>query len=35
MNEGVYVRLEKLVDELPGGFPSRDSGVEIKIPKMP
>jgi NAD-dependent dihydropyrimidine dehydrogenase PreA subunit len=33
MNENVYVRLRKFLDELPGGFPSTESGVEIKILK--
>jgi NAD-dependent dihydropyrimidine dehydrogenase PreA subunit len=34
MNQNVYVRLQEFLDELPGGFPSTDSGVEIKILKM-
>lgn len=34
MSEDVYARLQKFLDDLPGGFPSTDSGVEIKILEM-
>lgn len=33
MNDEVYYRLAKVLDTLPNGFPSTDSGVEIKILK--
>ena len=33
MSEETYKRLRKFMDELPGGFPSTESGVEIKILK--
>jgi len=33
MAEDVYRRLRKFLDELPGGFPETDTGVEIKILK--
>ena len=31
MSENVYQRLRRFLDELPGGFPETDNGVEIKI----
>jgi electron transport complex protein RnfB len=33
MSEDAYVKLREFLDQLPGGFPSTDSGVEIKILK--
>ena len=33
MNDEVYHRLAKVLDTLPNGFPSTDSGVELKILK--
>jgi len=33
MNEGVYYKLAKVLDTMPNGFPSTDTGVEIKILK--
>ncbi|OFW60836.1 MAG: 4Fe-4S ferredoxin [Candidatus Solincola sediminis] len=33
MNEDVYSRLAKVLDTLPNGFPSTESGVEIKLLK--
>src|SRR4030067_1807320 len=33
MNEDVYARLAKVLDTLPNGFPSTESGVEIKLLK--
>ena len=33
MNEDVYKRLREFLDAMPGGFPSTESGVEIKILK--
>ena len=33
MGDEVYYRLSKVLDTLPNGFPSTDSGIEIKILK--
>ena len=33
MSDDVYYRLAKVLDTLPNGFPSTDSGVEIKLLK--
>ena len=33
MNEEIYIKLGNFLDKLPGGFPSTDSGIELKILK--
>jgi hypothetical protein len=33
MTEGIYQKLAKHLDDLPGGFPPTDSGVEMRILK--
>ena len=33
MNDDVYFKLREFLDNLPGGYPATDSGVEIKILK--
>ncbi len=33
MSEEVYVRLREFLDKMPGGFPTTDSGVEIRLLK--
>ena len=31
MSDDVYIRLTKVLDTLPSGFPATESGIEIKI----
>jgi len=33
MSEGLYLKLRQFLDDLPGGYPATESGVEIKILK--
>ena len=31
MSEDVYIRLREFLDQMPGGYPATDTGVEIRI----